>query len=424
MSSQVQAQPGGNSTQVQAKTDSTVSTDSLVSKAWSKVCKFVHWRFQPKKIVSDKDSESFDRATSFEKARLLSNEEWIPYAILGTIEHAKRIFEGKDSVATNLFGIGRQVAIATDGKFTRGIPQLLEQFTSEKRDWGKIGEGVGYILKGFGCRLFRPFIGVCQYGVSAGTTILTAVKDKFFSSSDTHYTYKKAYNDLKESFKIIGAAIDVSPIGVGGGALYYGIKGSLMMIETYLRKLFNLEFNDQEENNIYHNETLRTWRYASGAIAPFLSAGLTGLYMAFPQLAVVGGNANFIIGGIANIISNILIFGFKMQDALDQLDDKSQQPQQPQQPIRHALTINDTPLPEVELCESQSVRQSLLLHSATLIPGVESGKLQPVQQLGSTALASTPTEEEIDKPQTKSIVSSPSLSINNISSLEVESGEL
>jgi hypothetical protein len=257
-----------------------------------------------------KYSKWFDSIIFFRKAHLLSKEDWTQYAILGTTEHVKKIIEGENSFLTNICGIGRQFAIATDRSYVRGGAQILEQWSSDKCDWGKVGEGSGYILKGIleefaqevTRKLYRPFIGVWQYGVSAGTTVWTAVKDNFFSSTDTHYTYKKAYNDFKESFKIIGAAIDMSPIGMGGGALYYGIKSSLTMIEANLRKLFNLEFDDQKESNVYSNETLRTWRYASVAIAPCLSAVL---WKTVPHLAV-GGNANFIIEDIVNAIITLL----------------------------------------------------------------------------------------------------------------------
>jgi hypothetical protein len=297
MSSQAQAQPGGSSTQVQAKTDSTVS------RVWN----WRHWRFQhPKAIFSkpsyDKYSKWFNDGISSLKLTFLSIEKWKPYGGLGIIEHVKKIIEGKDSLATNLFGSLRQIAIATDGKYRRGVPQILEQLTSDKCDCGKVGEGFGYIIKGLGSIFYRPWICAWQYGV----TVSTLVKDVFLSPTDTHYTYKKAYNDFKEIFKTIGATIDVSPIGLAGGALYYKIKGCLMVCEADLCDLLNLECNDQNENNIYSNDPvpqLRKLRYVSLVAAPILS---TILWVNAPQLAVGNLIPKIISGALGGIITYCL----------------------------------------------------------------------------------------------------------------------
>jgi hypothetical protein len=112
-----QAQAGGSPTQVLAKTDSTVSTDSPL---WKKFWDFRLWRLQPRKIVSAKASESFDRAIFFKKAQLLSKEDWTPYVILGTTDHVKKIIEGENSVVTNAFGMVRQFAIATELEWVEG----------------------------------------------------------------------------------------------------------------------------------------------------------------------------------------------------------------------------------------------------------------------------------------------------------------
>jgi hypothetical protein len=361
MSSQVQAQPVGSSTQVQAKTDSAVSTDSTVSKAWSKVCNFFHWRRSQPEEISVSETRDAKSPKGFKdwtitlslKALFLSRENWTLYAGFGMAEHVEKIIEGENSVATNVFGICRQFAIASDGKFTRGISQILEQATSNKCDYGKVGEGVGYIIKGLGDSFYRPFMGAWQYGVSAWT----AAKDKFFSSTDTHYTYKKAYNDLKESFKIIGAAIDMSPIGMAGGALYYKIKGQLMLLEGILCKWFNLD-NKQNENNICSNETLRKWRYASVAIAPCISTLLW---------------ANVPVGDlIVKIISGALggIITYYLGPTLGQLFE-SQQDQQPVSIVSAARIICTE-----EVAESQPVQQLILQHHRIWIePEIFAGAL-------------------------------------------------
>ena len=70
---------------------------------------------------------------------MLSDQQWTLYAIFGMIEHTKKIIDGDNSLATNLFGLLRQITIAAEGKYTRGGMQSLEQLTSDKQDVAKIG---------------------------------------------------------------------------------------------------------------------------------------------------------------------------------------------------------------------------------------------------------------------------------------------
>jgi hypothetical protein len=266
-------------------------TDSKISGFYNRVSNLLPWRFQPfSSGVSHtfyiKISKIFSYCIACGKIPFFEKESWTPYAILGTIDHVKKIIEEKDSLVTNLCGSGRQAAITLDSNYIRGGLTILEQLTSDKHDFGKIGEGGGYILKGLGSKLYRPFAGAWQYTVLVGTV----VKDVFFSSSGDHYTYNKARNDFEQIFKTIGAAIDMIPIGVGGGTLYYRIMTGFKLLELTLQKSFKLDCDDQNENDIYSNDptpVLCKVRYGLLAVAPVIS-GI--LWCSNPQLAMIGGN--------------------------------------------------------------------------------------------------------------------------------------
>ncbi|MDR1434437.1 hypothetical protein [Candidatus Endomicrobiellum devescovinae] len=86
-----QAQAIGNSTQILAERDSTILKFRDLGG--------FGWRSQPRSIVFHpyyvKNSEDFNIYISYVKSLLLSNQRWTPYAILGTIEHTKKIIEEK-----------------------------------------------------------------------------------------------------------------------------------------------------------------------------------------------------------------------------------------------------------------------------------------------------------------------------------------
>jgi hypothetical protein len=89
-----QAQAIGNSTQILAEIDSTILK--------FRDLRGFGWRSQPRSIVFHpyyvKNSEDFNIYISYVKSLLLSNQRWTPYAILGTIEHTKKIIEEKKFV--------------------------------------------------------------------------------------------------------------------------------------------------------------------------------------------------------------------------------------------------------------------------------------------------------------------------------------
>jgi hypothetical protein len=147
--------------------------------------------------------EIFNIRISYIKALLLSDQQWTLYAIFGMIEHAKKIIDGDNSLATNLFGLLRQITIATKGTYTRGGMQILEQLTSDKQDVAKIGEGIRYILKGMGCRYHYPFIGDFQSLVSSYRAFFTPIRVQ-------HYTPSTVYDELTEIPKQIVAIIDMT----------------------------------------------------------------------------------------------------------------------------------------------------------------------------------------------------------------------
>ncbi|MDR2251915.1 MAG: hypothetical protein LBD98_03725 [Endomicrobium sp.] len=104
-------------------------------------------------------------------------------------------------MATNIFGICLQFAIATDGRYTRGGTQILEQLTSDKYDGAKIGEGIGYILKGMGCPYYYPFIGASQSLVSSFRAFFTPIRVQHYTPSTVYY------DEVTEISKQIGAIL-------------------------------------------------------------------------------------------------------------------------------------------------------------------------------------------------------------------------
>jgi len=269
-----QAQAIGNSTQILAERDSTIL----------KFCDLggFGWRSQPRSIVFHpyyvKNSEDFNIYISYVKSLLLSNQRWTPYAILGTIEHTKKIIEGKNSLATNLFGSLRQIAIATDGKYTRGGTQILEQLTSDKHDLAKIGEGIGYILKGMGWRYYYPFIGASQSLVSSYRTFFTPIRTQ-------HYAPSTVYDELTEIPKQIGAIIDMT-LGMNTARrnLFYSIRGTMGSGEQLTRMLLNYDVMDEPTCRVL-THGLRGVRHGLAVATPVWTAA----YWFGSLLLAVGG---------------------------------------------------------------------------------------------------------------------------------------
>ena len=283
-----QAQAIGNSTQVLAKIDSTI-LKFRNSPVWG-------WRFQPHSIVSHPDyvkySENSNICISLTKSLFLFKQQWIPYGILGMIEHTKKILEGCNSLSTNLFGLSRQIAIATDGKYTRGGTQILEQLTSDERDVAKISEGIGYILKGMGWHYYYPFIGASQYLVSSYRAFFTPIHVQ-------HYTPSTVYRELTEISKQIGASIDITLGMDPQHNLFYKAKGTLGMSEQMVR----MRLNDAT----MYESTYRVLTHGLYGVRRGLTAAIPFWAVAFwvpsLQLATDGAIAFLTVAGLSCIHS-------------------------------------------------------------------------------------------------------------------------
>jgi hypothetical protein len=206
------------------------SQAQAIDNSTSRLYNFSHYRFR---LCSAKYSETFNSCLNIIKSLLLSNQQWTEYATVGTIEHTKKIIEGEDSLMTNILGIGRQFTIATDGRYTRGGTQILEQWTSDKHDVAKIGEGIGYILKGMDCPYYYPFIGASQYLVSLSRAFFTPIRVQ-------HYTPSTVYDELTEIPKQIGAIIDMTlGMNIAMHDLFYKIRGTMGVGEQTTHMLLN-----------------------------------------------------------------------------------------------------------------------------------------------------------------------------------------